>query len=84
MLHKVCNEKWHREMEPNQPPSHSSSRPREPQELARSVTHLLFFVLMVTSAVVVNAVVTPAFLVVAVPICGLYYAVQKFFRCSSR
>nr|XP_027220471.1 ATP-binding cassette sub-family C member Sur-like [Penaeus vannamei] len=54
------------------------------KELARSVTHLLFFVLMVTSAVVVNAVVTPAFLVVAVPICGLYYAVQKFFRCSSR
>ncbi|XP_063611389.1 ATP-binding cassette sub-family C member 9-like [Penaeus indicus] len=54
------------------------------KELARSVTHLLFFVLLVTSAVVVNAVVTPAFLVVAVPICGLYYAVQKFFRCSSR
>ncbi|XP_042877609.1 ATP-binding cassette sub-family C member 9-like isoform X1 [Penaeus japonicus] len=54
------------------------------KELARSVTHLLFFVLLVTSAVAVNAVVTPAFLVVAAPICGLYYAVQKFFRCSSR
>nr|XP_045592637.1 ATP-binding cassette sub-family C member Sur-like [Procambarus clarkii] len=54
------------------------------KELARSVTHLLFFVLLVTSAVLVNVVITPAFLAVAAPICGIYYAVQKFFRCSSR
>ncbi|KAK8748669.1 hypothetical protein OTU49_015931, partial [Cherax quadricarinatus] len=54
------------------------------KELARSVTHLLFFVLMVSSAVLVNVIITPAFLAVAVPICGIYYAVQKFFRCSSR
>ncbi|XP_050714538.1 ATP-binding cassette sub-family C member 8-like isoform X2 [Eriocheir sinensis] len=54
------------------------------KELARSVTHLLFFVLLVTSAVLVNAAVTPAFLAAAVPICLVYYAVQKFFRCSSR
>ncbi|XP_071518290.1 LOW QUALITY PROTEIN: ATP-binding cassette sub-family C member 9 [Panulirus ornatus] len=54
------------------------------KELAKSVTHLLFFVLLVTSAVVVNAVITPAFLAVAIPICAIYYAIQKFFRCSSR
>ncbi|XP_066953710.1 ATP-binding cassette sub-family C member 9-like [Macrobrachium rosenbergii] len=54
------------------------------KELARSVTHLLFFVLLVTSAVVVNAIITPIFLVVAVPICFIYYFIQKFFRCSSR
>ncbi|XP_063873338.1 ATP-binding cassette sub-family C member 9-like isoform X2 [Scylla paramamosain] len=54
------------------------------KELARSVTHLLFFVLLVTSAVLVNAIVTHAFLAAALPIFLLYYAVQKFFRCSSR
>ncbi|CAL4064790.1 unnamed protein product, partial [Meganyctiphanes norvegica] len=54
------------------------------KELARSVTHLLFFVLLCASAMIVNAVVTPAFLGVAIPICFIYYAIQKFFRCSSR
>ncbi|XP_042213487.1 ATP-binding cassette sub-family C member 9-like isoform X2 [Homarus americanus] len=54
------------------------------KELARSLTHLLFFVLMVASAVLVNVAVTPYFLAAAVPICALYYGVQKFFRCSSR
>lgn len=52
--------------------------------MARSVTHLLFFVLLVSSAVLVNAVITPVFLAVAVPICLIYYGIQKFFRCSSR
>ncbi|KAK7077013.1 hypothetical protein SK128_015541 [Halocaridina rubra] len=54
------------------------------KELARSVTHLLFFVLLVASAVVVNAIITPAFLAVAMPICVIYYAIQRYFRCSSR
>ncbi|KAK4297667.1 hypothetical protein Pmani_029930 [Petrolisthes manimaculis] len=54
------------------------------KELARAVTHLMFFMLLVTSAVVVNAVVTPVFLAAAFPIFVAYYMVQRFFRCSSR
>ncbi|XP_078700800.1 ATP-binding cassette sub-family C member 9-like isoform X2 [Branchiostoma floridae x Branchiostoma belcheri] len=40
--------------------------------------------LMVTSALVVNAVVTPYFIIGAVPIVILYYFVQKFFRATAR
>lgn len=44
----------------------------------------LQFVFLCLSAIVVNALVNPWFLIVAVPIVGIYYFIQKFYRFSSR
>ncbi|XP_071446866.1 ATP-binding cassette sub-family C member Sur isoform X2 [Hetaerina americana] len=54
------------------------------KKIATSIQRLLQFLLLCLSAIVVNSVVTSWFLLAAVPICVTYYAVQKFFRCSSR
>ncbi|XP_073995302.1 sulfonylurea receptor isoform X2 [Rhodnius prolixus] len=54
------------------------------KKLTTSVQRLLQFLLLCFSAILVNAIVTPWFLILAVPICIVYYAVQKFYRCSSR
>ncbi|KAG8232068.1 hypothetical protein J437_LFUL011614 [Ladona fulva] len=54
------------------------------KKIATSIQRLLQFLLLCLSAIVVNSVVTPWFLLAAVPICITYYIVQKFFRSSSR
>ncbi|XP_046390100.1 ATP-binding cassette sub-family C member 9 isoform X2 [Ischnura elegans] len=54
------------------------------KKIATSIQRLLQFLLLCLSAIVVNSVVTSWFLLAAIPICITYYAVQKFFRCSSR
>nr|CAD7432255.1 unnamed protein product [Timema monikensis] len=54
------------------------------KKLATSIQRLLQFLLLCFSAILVNAVVTPWFLLAAVPICATYYVVQHFYRYSSR
>lgn len=54
------------------------------KKLATSIQRLLQFLLICFSAIVVNSIVTPWFLLVAVPICIMYYLVQRFYRSSSR
>nr|XP_018907669.1 PREDICTED: ATP-binding cassette sub-family C member Sur [Bemisia tabaci] len=54
------------------------------KKLATSVQRLLQFLLLCFSAIVVNCIVSPWFLVVAVPICMVYHFIQKFYRRSSR
>ncbi|XP_078691150.1 ATP-binding cassette sub-family C member 9-like isoform X2 [Branchiostoma floridae x Branchiostoma belcheri] len=46
--------------------------------------HLIRVILLVCSALLVNAVVTPYFLIGAVPIIILYYIVQKYYRATAR
>ncbi|KAJ9596446.1 hypothetical protein L9F63_012530, partial [Diploptera punctata] len=54
------------------------------KKIATSIQRLVQFLLLCFSAIVVNAVVTPWFLTVAVPICVIYFVTQRFYRCSSR
>ncbi|KAF6206403.1 hypothetical protein GE061_017636 [Apolygus lucorum] len=54
------------------------------KKLCTSIQRLTQFLLLCCSAIVVNSIVTPWFITIAVPICTLYYFVQKFYRCSSR
>jgi hypothetical protein len=54
------------------------------QKIATSIQRLLQFLLLCFSAIVLNAVVTPWFLLAAVPICIVYFVTQRFYRCSSR
>ncbi|PSN38190.1 hypothetical protein C0J52_15039, partial [Blattella germanica] len=54
------------------------------KKLATSIQRLVQFLLLCFSAIVINAVVTPWFLIVAVPICAVYFVTQRFYRCSSR
>lgn len=44
----------------------------------------LQFVFLCLSAIVVNAIVNPWFLIVAIPIVIIYYGLQRFYRFSSR
>ncbi|XP_066291928.1 ATP-binding cassette sub-family C member 9-like [Branchiostoma lanceolatum] len=46
--------------------------------------HLIRVVLLICSALLVNAVVTPYFLIGAVPIVVFYYVVQKYYRATAR
>ncbi|XP_035694505.1 ATP-binding cassette sub-family C member 9-like [Branchiostoma floridae] len=46
--------------------------------------HLIRVVLLICSALLVNAVVTPYFLIGAVPIVVFYYMVQKYYRATAR
>lgn len=54
------------------------------QKIATSIQRLLQFLLLCFSAIIVNAVVTPWFLIAAVPICIVYFVTQRFYRCSAR
>lgn len=54
------------------------------QKIATSIQRLLQFLLLCFSAIVLNAVVTPWFLIPAVPTCIVYFVTQRFYRCSSR
>ncbi|XP_066291926.1 ATP-binding cassette sub-family C member 9-like isoform X2 [Branchiostoma lanceolatum] len=46
--------------------------------------HLMRVILLVCSALIVNAVVTPYFLIGAIPIIILYFIVQKYYRATAR
>ncbi|XP_055635948.1 ATP-binding cassette sub-family C member Sur isoform X2 [Toxorhynchites rutilus septentrionalis] len=54
------------------------------KKIAATSQKLLQFILLCLCAVLINSVVTPYFILLTIPICGVYYIVQKFYRCSSR
>ncbi|GAB6030314.1 hypothetical protein CHUAL_005983 [Chamberlinius hualienensis] len=54
------------------------------RKLQTTMQTLIHFLLMCISAVVVNAVVNPYFLIVTVPLLIVYYFIQRYFRASSR
>ncbi|XP_058056478.1 ATP-binding cassette sub-family C member Sur [Anopheles bellator] len=54
------------------------------KKIAATSQKLLQFILLCLCAVLINSVVTPYFILLTIPICGIYYVVQKFYRASSR
>ncbi|XP_031636078.1 ATP-binding cassette sub-family C member Sur-like [Contarinia nasturtii] len=54
------------------------------KKIAATSQRLLQFVLLCLCSILLNAVVTPWFILLTLPICGAYYVVQKFYRYSSR
>ncbi|XP_053672383.1 ATP-binding cassette sub-family C member Sur [Anopheles nili] len=54
------------------------------KKIAATSQKLLQFILLCLCAVLINSVVTPYFILLTMPICGIYYLVQKFYRASSR
>ncbi|XP_078584948.1 ATP-binding cassette sub-family C member 9-like [Branchiostoma floridae x Branchiostoma japonicum] len=54
------------------------------QKISPSIMSVVSGTLQCLAAVVVNAVVTPWFLIPALPIIGFYFFMQKYFRASSR
>lgn len=54
------------------------------QKIAATSQRLLQFVLLCLCSILLNAVVTPWFIVLTLPILSFYYLVQKFYRYSSR
>ncbi|XP_042910121.1 ATP-binding cassette sub-family C member 8 isoform X2 [Parasteatoda tepidariorum] len=45
---------------------------------------LLRFILLCLSAIIVDMIVTPYFIIVVIPVAAIYYSLQHFFRCTSR
>ncbi|XP_017075895.2 ATP-binding cassette sub-family C member Sur [Drosophila eugracilis] len=54
------------------------------KKIAATGQRLLQLTLLCLSAIVINVTITPWILVVTLPICGAYYIIQKFYRCSAR
>jgi ABC-type multidrug transport system fused ATPase/permease subunit len=54
------------------------------KKLAQTFQRLLQFVLLCVSAIVVNAIISLWSLAMAVPIVGIFYVLQRFFRTSAR
>lgn len=54
------------------------------KKIASTSQRLLQFLLLCLCAILINTAITMWFIVLTIPICGLYYVVQKFYRCSSR
>ncbi|XP_076375179.1 uncharacterized protein LOC117218023 isoform X2 [Megalopta genalis] len=54
------------------------------KKLSTSIQRLTFFALLCGSAIAVNAIVSPWFLVAALPTCAIYYLVQRFYRRTAR
>uniref|UniRef100_A0A8D8HV19 ATP-binding cassette sub-family C member 8 n=2 Tax=Culex pipiens TaxID=7175 RepID=A0A8D8HV19_CULPI len=54
------------------------------KKIAATSQKLVQFVLLCLCAVLINSFVTPYFILLTVPICVVYWVVQKFYRCSSR
>lgn len=54
------------------------------RKLVISVQRFLQFVFLCLSAVVVNGMVNPWFLLLALPLIAIYYVIQRFYRVSSR
>jgi hypothetical protein len=72
------------------PPSHHNLTTISPpsyytlQKLPKSVTVLLATLLICLSALVVNSVATPFFLIAGIPLVIIYTVLQNFFRATSR
>ncbi|KAH8377825.1 hypothetical protein KR093_007269 [Drosophila rubida] len=54
------------------------------KKIAATSQRLLQFSLLCLFAILINVSITPWFLALTLPICGAYYAIQKFYRCSAR
>ncbi|XP_016766887.2 ATP-binding cassette sub-family C member Sur isoform X2 [Apis mellifera] len=54
------------------------------KKISMSIQRLMFFVLLCGSAMIVNVIISPWFLIFAIPICTVYYLVQKFYRRSAK
>ncbi|XP_017856779.1 PREDICTED: ATP-binding cassette sub-family C member Sur [Drosophila arizonae] len=54
------------------------------KKIAATCQRLLQFSLLCLCAILINVSITPWFLALTLPICGAYYAIQKFYRCSAR
>ncbi|XP_037710283.1 ATP-binding cassette sub-family C member Sur [Drosophila subpulchrella] len=54
------------------------------KKIAATGQRLLQFTLLCLSAILINFTITPWILVPTLPICGAYYIIQKFYRCSAR
>lgn len=54
------------------------------KKIAISIQRLLQFVFLCGSAILVNAVITPWFLLISLPICSFYYIIQKIYRTTTR
>ncbi|XP_052850782.1 ATP-binding cassette sub-family C member Sur isoform X2 [Drosophila gunungcola] len=54
------------------------------KKIAATGQRLLQFTLLCLSAILINVTITPWILVLTLPICGAYYIIQKFYRCSAR
>ncbi|EDW52361.1 GM11960 [Drosophila sechellia] len=54
------------------------------KKIAATGQRLLQFTLLCLSAILINVTITPWILLLTLPICGAYYLIQKFYRCSAR
>ncbi|XP_016965404.2 ATP-binding cassette sub-family C member Sur isoform X2 [Drosophila biarmipes] len=54
------------------------------KKIAATGQRLLQFTLLCLSAILINVTISPWILVLTLPICGAYYIIQKFYRCSAR
>ncbi|KAK3919142.1 ATP-binding cassette sub-family C member Sur [Frankliniella fusca] len=54
------------------------------KKLATSIQRLMQFLSLCLSAVIVNAILSPWFLLPALPMCLAYYIIQHFYRVSTR
>lgn len=54
------------------------------KKISMSIQRLTFFVLLCSSAMIVNVTISPWFLIAAVPTCAAYYLVQRFYRRSAK
>ncbi|KAG1650730.1 Multidrug resistance-associated protein 1 [Nymphon striatum] len=54
------------------------------KKLPATLPMLVRFVLLCISAIIVDSIVTPFFLIIVIPLVLVYYFIQKFFRSTSR
>ncbi|XP_055905091.1 ATP-binding cassette sub-family C member Sur isoform X2 [Eupeodes corollae] len=54
------------------------------KKIAATSQRLLQFMLLCLCAILINVSITPWFVLLTLPICTVYYIIQKFYRCSSR
>ncbi|XP_022222546.2 ATP-binding cassette sub-family C member Sur isoform X2 [Drosophila obscura] len=54
------------------------------KKIAATCQRLLQFSLLCISAILINVSITRWFFAFTLPICGAYYIIQKFYRCSAR
>ncbi|XP_076160818.1 sulfonylurea receptor isoform X2 [Ptiloglossa arizonensis] len=54
------------------------------KKISTSIQRLTYFVLLCGSAILVNVIISPWFLVAALPTCAAYYLVQRYYRRSAR
>lgn len=54
------------------------------KKLSISFQRLTLFVLLCCSSIIINIIVSPWFIIAAIPICFIYYWLQKFYRKTAR